>query len=177
MVAVSDFSGLVSSACALASAAAIAPMVSLDRCIARLHGAQEIKTDRKLNGGDRDVQTAGDTGRVNGHSTSPAITTNGSRRKPLPRPSKPVLAAAASAALRDQLLAEMANTTGAEELSGWAQRSLPAKNKLTGADAQLVERAFDSKLNALPGDQEPATEPAILNLTRSDAAALSATAR
>ena len=41
----------------------------------------------------------------------------------------------------------MANTTGAEELSGWAQRSLPAKNKLTGADAQLVERAFNSKLN------------------------------
>ena len=46
MVAVSDFSGLVISACALANAAAIAPMVSLDRCIARLHGAQEIKTDR-----------------------------------------------------------------------------------------------------------------------------------
>src|ERR1035437_5090618 len=46
MVALSDFSGLVISAWALASAAAIAPMVSLDRCIARLHGAQEIKTDR-----------------------------------------------------------------------------------------------------------------------------------
>src|ERR1035437_4239565 len=46
MVAVSDFSGLVSSAWALASAAAIAPMVSLDRCIARLHAAQQIKTDR-----------------------------------------------------------------------------------------------------------------------------------
>jgi hypothetical protein len=71
----------------------------------------------------------------------------------------------------------MANTTGAEELSGWAQRSLPAKNKLTGADAELVERAFDSKLNALPGDQEPTTEPAVLNPTRSDAAALSATAK
>src|SRR5450755_16104 len=46
MVAVSDFSGLVISACALASAAAIAPMVSLDRCIARLHAAQQIETDR-----------------------------------------------------------------------------------------------------------------------------------
>src|SRR5450759_4646329 len=45
MVAVSDFSGLVSSAWALASAAAIAPMASLDRCIARLH-VDEIKTDR-----------------------------------------------------------------------------------------------------------------------------------
>src|SRR5450759_4659464 len=46
MVAVSDFSGLVSSACALASAAAKAPMVSLEWCMAVLHGAQQIKTDR-----------------------------------------------------------------------------------------------------------------------------------
>jgi hypothetical protein len=47
---------------------------------------------------------------------------------------------------------------------------------LTGADAQLVEQAFDAKLNALPGDQEPATQSAVLNPTRSNAAALSATA-
>src|ERR1700724_2516446 len=33
MVALSDFSGLVSSACALARAAAIAPIDSLDRCM------------------------------------------------------------------------------------------------------------------------------------------------
>src|ERR1700722_8717214 len=45
MVAVSDFSGLVSSACALASAAAIAPIVSLDRCIALLP-VEKIKADR-----------------------------------------------------------------------------------------------------------------------------------
>src|SRR5450830_920072 len=45
MVAVSDFSGLVSSACAFASAAASAPMVSLDWCIAR-HHVEEIKADR-----------------------------------------------------------------------------------------------------------------------------------
>jgi ERF superfamily len=135
----------------------------------------------KLNGGDRKVENADDAGCVNGHSGGPArtsspVTTNGSRRKPLPRPSNPVLAADASVALRDQLLAEMANTTGAEELSGWAQRSLPAKNKLTSADAQLVERAFESKLNAVPGDQEPATESAVLNSARSDAAGMSATA-
>src|SRR5450759_4941215 len=46
MVAVSDFSGLVISACALASAAAIAPMVSLEWCTTVLHAAQKIKTDR-----------------------------------------------------------------------------------------------------------------------------------
>ena len=45
MVATSDFSGLASSACALASAAAIAPIVSLDRCMAVLLG-EKIKADR-----------------------------------------------------------------------------------------------------------------------------------
>jgi hypothetical protein len=136
----------------------------------------------KFNGGDRIVETADDAVRVNGRSAGPArtagpVTTNVPHRKTMPRPSKPVLAAGASAALRDQLLAEMANMTSAEELSGWAHRSLPAKNKLTSADAQLVERAFGSKLNAVPGDQEPATQSAILNSTRSDAAGPSATAR
>src|SRR5271170_2846459 len=43
MVAVNDFSGLVSSDCALASAAAIAPIVSLARCMARL---PKIEADR-----------------------------------------------------------------------------------------------------------------------------------
>jgi hypothetical protein len=45
MVATSDFSGLVSSACALASAAAIAPIDSLERCTVLLR-RKEIETDR-----------------------------------------------------------------------------------------------------------------------------------
>src|ERR1700723_1621436 len=45
MVAVSDFSGLASSDCALASAAAIAPIVSLDRCMARLP-IEKVEADR-----------------------------------------------------------------------------------------------------------------------------------
>src|ERR1019366_7840580 len=135
----------------------------------------------KLNGGDRKVGTVDDAGRVNGHSAGPANTTgpgttNGPHRKLVSRPAKPVLAADASAALRDQLMAEMANMAGAEELSAWAHRSLPAKNKLTGIDARLVEEAFESKLKALPGEQEPTTETAVLNSTRSDAAGMSATA-
>src|ERR1700674_5157873 len=44
MVAVSDFSGLVISDWALARAAAMAPIESLERCIARLH-FQEIEAD------------------------------------------------------------------------------------------------------------------------------------
>jgi hypothetical protein len=45
MVATRDFSGLVSSAWALASAAAIVPICSLDRCTALLLDAHEIKAD------------------------------------------------------------------------------------------------------------------------------------
>jgi hypothetical protein len=44
MVAISDFSGLVSSPWALASAAAMAPMVSLERCIGGLH-IRDVKAD------------------------------------------------------------------------------------------------------------------------------------
>src|SRR5262249_12283427 len=45
IVATSDFSGLVSYACALASAAAMVPIVSLERCMAALH-AHDIKAHR-----------------------------------------------------------------------------------------------------------------------------------
>src|SRR5207248_496478 len=45
MVAVSDFSGLVSSPWALASAAAMAPMVSLELCIGHPH-IHEVKAHR-----------------------------------------------------------------------------------------------------------------------------------
>src|SRR5277367_2322611 len=46
MVATSAFSGLVSSAWALASAAAIAPMFSLDCCMALLPTGEKIEADR-----------------------------------------------------------------------------------------------------------------------------------
>src|SRR4029077_15220010 len=45
MVATSDFSGLVSSACALASAAARQAMDSLDRCCIAALQAEEVETD------------------------------------------------------------------------------------------------------------------------------------
>src|SRR5437868_1548068 len=45
MIAVSDFSGLASSIWALASAPAIAPMVSLERCMTGLH-LHEIEAHR-----------------------------------------------------------------------------------------------------------------------------------
>jgi hypothetical protein len=57
-----------------------------------------------------------------------------------------------SAALRDKLLAEVAELTSAEFAVTWATRALPAKNNLIVADAKLLEDAFEQKLSTLsPG--------------------------
>jgi ERF superfamily len=66
----------------------------------------------KLNGG-LSIAAAGGLEKMNGHavaipaSTAAPAPANGSHPRPLPRPSKPILAADASAQLRDQLVAEM----------------------------------------------------------------------
>jgi ERF superfamily len=60
-----------------------------------------------------------------------------------------VLDVGQSAALRDKLLAEVANLTSADFAVTWAARALPAKNSLTAADAKLLEDAFEQKLSGL----------------------------
>jgi len=67
---------------------------------------------------------------------------NGSARKRHVVSTKPLLSAQASAALREQLLAEIAAVGSSDELDSWALRNLAAKNTLTTADAGLVEGAF-----------------------------------
>jgi hypothetical protein len=57
-----------------------------------------------------------------------------------------ILETGASAALRDQLTAQMKYLNSADEAASWAHRALGAKNTLTGADAEHVEQAFQSKI-------------------------------
>ena len=71
---------------------------------------------------------------------------NGSIHKP--RQPKPVLAAEPSAALRDQLIAEIQACKDEDELAVWAHGSLPAKNSLASLDAQPVEASFQARLAA-----------------------------
>jgi hypothetical protein len=73
-----------------------------------------------------------------------------------PRQPKPILATEPSAALRDQLIAEIQNLTDGDELALWAHRRLPAKNTLTGDDARAVETACQAVLDKLqaPDDAE-----------------------
>ena len=82
---------------------------------------------------------------------------NGSIQKP--RQPRPVLAAEASAALRDQLVAEIASLTDGDELALWAHRRLPAKNTLTGDDSRAVEAAYKRVLGTLDQSHAERSNP------------------
>jgi ERF superfamily len=101
------------------------------------------------------VLVAADIGNGTGNGRKPA---NGSIHKP--RQPKPLLAAEPSAALRDQLIAEVADLTDDDNLALWAHRRLSAKNTLAADDARTVEAAYQKILN-LSGDQLDALSPAL----------------
>jgi hypothetical protein len=95
-------------------------------------------------------------GPTHGQAASPVPARSGTAGgKQKQAATKPVLAAEASAAAREQLLAEMENLPRTDDLDGWAYRCLPTKNTLTAPDARLVEEAFRAKLMAVGGADEP----------------------
>ena len=93
------------------------------------------------------------TGRL-GKPQTGTLMPPGHRQFPPPGPRyplrvPPILAADPSAQLRDRLLAELGDLQSSDEAADWANRSLPAKNTLIVADAQLVEDGFRIKMAAL----------------------------
>src|ERR1700677_830885 len=64
-------------------------------------------------------------------------------------PPKQVLEPGKSAALRDQLVQELAGLRSQHDATDWAQRALGAKNTLSGTDAAIIEAAFASRLAEL----------------------------
>jgi hypothetical protein len=64
------------------------------------------------------------------------------------------LNADASAALRDQLVAELKNLNSADEAANWAHRVLGAKNSLATADAACIEQAFQATLSTFATTNE-----------------------
>lgn len=75
------------------------------------------------------------------------------------RDAKPTLEPEQSARVRKQFLDEIVKINSAEEAAQWARRTLPGKNSLTRADAQLVEGAFRSRV-ATFGDDDEANQEA-----------------
>ena len=103
---------------------------------------------------------SGNSGLNGGHLHAPqypAARRNGKLQSNLV---EPTLRPEASAALRDRLLGEIDELAGGDEAALWAHRSLAEKNKLTAADALLVEAAFQARLAGfatIPEAAEPQT--------------------
>jgi hypothetical protein len=76
------------------------------------------------------------------------------RKGEAPVPLNPVQ----SAALREKLLIEVGHITSADDATLWAQEALATKNRLTAADAKIVEDAFEYRLAEL-------TPPATVEVT------------
>src|SRR5208283_3541163 len=99
-------------------------------------------------------------GRLSGGRGHSAQQIPGSRRaKTVSNPGKPIFAAEVSAALRDQLVAEIQDIGSAEDAADWAHRNLGAKNSLTTADAQQVEEGFRARLLTLGSAAELLAPP------------------
>ena len=62
----------------------------------------------------------------------------------------PILSADESAAERDRLLGEIGSLPSPDSATSWAREALVAKNKLTVADAKLLEDAFEQKIAEFP---------------------------
>jgi ERF superfamily len=82
-----------------------------------------------------------------GQVHSPPQFSTGRRAKAVSN--QPPLEPHASAALRDQLTAELMDLNSAEDAANWAQRVLATKNTLTTADAERIEQAFQARLASI----------------------------
>jgi hypothetical protein len=71
------------------------------------------------------------------------------REKPSLASARALLTPEQSAILRERLLEELVGIGSADEAAAWAQRSLPAKNTLTAADAKIVEERFQARLSTI----------------------------
>jgi hypothetical protein len=96
------------------------------------------------------IATLKNIGRLNGgqkYSTRDKRGAKGSSDQP-----KPILDPEPSAAIRDQLAAELGEINSTEEATNWAHRVLGVKNSLTAADAACVEETFRAKLAVFTSD-------------------------
>ena len=75
--------------------------------------------------------------------------TTKSRTPKLAAPARVMLDAEQSAALREQLIADVGRLQSADDAAEWVHRNLPLKNTLLAADADLLEENFRDRLAAI----------------------------
>jgi hypothetical protein len=64
---------------------------------------------------------------------------------------KPILGAAASAQLRDRLIAEVRELGSSDDAATWAHKILAKKNTLIAEDAQVLKKVFQARLEIILG--------------------------
>jgi hypothetical protein len=103
--------------------------------------------------------TAKKLGRLDGGQEHSTHRSSGNRRaNTISDRSKLTLDAEASAALRDQLAAELKNVNSAEEAAIWAHRVLGAKSSLRPIDAMCIEEIFRARLAIFTPDTADGSE-------------------
>ena len=103
------------------------------------------------------VGDIGSIGNVGDDSLSPA------RRRPFV-PARTMLGPEQSAAMREQLLADIGLLQSPDEAADWVHKNLPLKNTLTAADADLVEAGFRERLATIEsasttGEEQSSSAP------------------
>jgi ERF superfamily len=88
-------------------------------------------------------------------SLEPRKRRGGGRADRRPFQPAPALQGQLSAALRDQLMTELASISGADQAAAWARKRLSAKNTLSASDATLVEEAFARRLAQVGAIADP----------------------
>src|SRR5882672_6432160 len=100
----------------------------------------------------------------NGHSVPPPAKPFQGPRTGTNGKWSPILSKEASAALRDQILAELESLKTQEDLDAWTLRAWPKADSLVPADGDRVRIAFQARLacfKSIPDDETPSpTEPA-----------------
>jgi hypothetical protein len=82
-----------------------------------------------------------------------------------------LLASDQSATLRERLVAELSAFNSADEAAAWAHRNMPAKNRLTAGDAQIVEERFQARLSTIDNGVGPLSVQSVMPANRTDASA------
>jgi hypothetical protein len=110
-------------------------------------------------------EKASGNGRLNGdrHGVTYRVPPRREAKIQQPRQS---LGTEASAELRDRLIAELGGLAAGDDAALWAYSSLSEKNKLTAADALLVEDAFAAQVNGLAAAEASPKPDAPLARTR-----------
>jgi hypothetical protein len=96
----------------------------------------DAKPKQWLNGGPRNLRQGARGNRVSNSTLEPS----------------------ASAAVRDELIAELRNLSSGDEAAEWAHRVMGKKNSLVPKDAEQVEVGFQLRLSTLMTDRPNASE-------------------